>query len=127
MKCFLFRQRVGVTATLPDEVPIFLLSEESGSMEWNYVNLSVYHNRIKLYSDLPYLRDLKPHQRVGLLLTTSGDLHVFLDGRHIKKVPSEGLKNCYCVLLQVLEHSKKSTKQCYFYDSSQTASLENFL
>ena len=82
-----FSQRVGVTATLPDEVPYSLLVS-AGPQEWYYVGTDLWHNRSVLCSDLPDLRDLRPHQRVGLLLTTSGDLHVFLDGRHAKKVAS---------------------------------------
>ena len=83
-----FSQFVGVTATLPDEVPDYLRWRDSGPQEWNYVGRVLFHNGRRLCSDLPDLRDLRPHQSVGLLLTTSGDLHVFLDGRHVKKVAS---------------------------------------
>ena len=83
-----FSQVVGVTATLPDKVPYYLRGSTSGPQEWNYVGTGLFHNRRELCSDLPNLRDLSPHQRVGLLLTASGDLHVFLDGRHVKKVAS---------------------------------------
>ena len=83
-----FSQVVGVTATLPDEVPDSLPWSNSGPQEWNYEATALWHNGRELCSDLPYLSALRPHQRVGLLLTTSGDLHVFLDGRHVKKVAS---------------------------------------
>ena len=83
-----FSQVVGVTATLPDEVPHSLPGGVSGPQEWYYVVTGLWHNGRELCSDLPDLLDLRPHQIVGLLLTASGDLHVFLDGRHVKKVAS---------------------------------------
>ena len=83
-----FSQVVGVTATLPDEVPHYLPVEYSGPQEWNYMGTALLHNGSVLCPDLPNLSDLIPHQSVGLLLTVSGDLHVFLDGRHVKKVAS---------------------------------------
>ena len=83
-----FSQHVGVTATLPDKVPHYLPLVYSGPQEWNYGDTALFHNGRELCSDLPNLGDLSPHQRVGLLLTASGDLHVFLDGRHVKKVAS---------------------------------------
>ena len=83
-----FSQRVGVTATLPNEVPYSLPGIDSGPQEWNYLRIGLFHNGTELCSDLPNLWDLSPHQSVGLLLTASGDLHVFLDGRHVKKVAS---------------------------------------
>ena len=83
-----FSQVVGVTATLPDKVPRYLLWDDSGPQEWNYEGTGLWHNGRKLCSDLPNLWKLSPHQSVGLLLTASSDLHVFLDGRHVKKVAS---------------------------------------
>ena len=88
-----FSQRVGVTATLRDEVPRSLQWVDSGPQEWNYRLTVLCHNGSVLCSDLPDLQDLSPHQSVGLLLTASGDLHVFLDGRHVKKV-AHGLREC---------------------------------
>ena len=83
-----FSQRVGVTATLPDVVPYYLQGRDSGPQEWNYGGTVLMHNGRGLCSDLPALWNLRPDQGVGLLLTASGDLHVFLDGRHVKKVAS---------------------------------------
>ena len=60
------------------------LDPRSGTM----MGTELFHNGSVLCSDLPNLWDLSPHQSVGLLLTASGDLHVFLDGRHVKKVAS---------------------------------------
>ena len=75
-----------MTATLPDVVPSYLPSIGSGPHEWNYRGSSLWHNERELSSGLPDLNNLKPQQRVGLLLTASGDLHVFFDRRHVKKV-----------------------------------------
>ena len=75
-----------MTATLPDVVPSDLPWRGSGPHEWYYRGTSLYHNERKLSSGLPNLYNLKPQQRVGLLLTASGDLHVFIDRRHLKKV-----------------------------------------
>ena len=83
-----FSQAVGVTATLPDEVPDYLPVLDSGPQEWNYVDTVLWNNGSLLCSDLPDLDTLSPQQSVGLLLTASGDLHVFLDGRHVEKVAS---------------------------------------
>ena len=83
-----FSQCVGVTPTLPDEVPDYLTWSDSGPQEWYYEGTVVWHNGRRLCSDLPDLWGLSPQQTVGLLLTASGDLHVFLDGRHVKKVAS---------------------------------------
>ena len=83
-----FSQVIGVTATLPDKVPYSLPLSDSGPQEWNYGVTALVHNRSLLCSDLPDLDTLSPDQTVGLLLTASGDLHVFLDGRHVKKVAS---------------------------------------
>ena len=83
-----FSQAVGVTATLPDKVPDYLPWSDSGPQEWYYDGTVLGQNRSVLCSDLPNLWDLSPQQSVGLLLTASGDLHVFLDGRHVKKVAS---------------------------------------
>ena len=75
-----------MTATLPDVVPSELPWDQSGPHEWYYADISLYHNWRELSSGLPNLNYLKPQQRVGLLLTASGDLHVFIDRRHVKKV-----------------------------------------
>ena len=83
-----FSQVVGVTATLPDKVPRYLLGIHSGPQEWYYGGTVLQHNGSVLCSDLPDLWDLRPYESIGLLLTASGDLHVFLDGRHVKKVAS---------------------------------------
>ena len=82
----IFSQSVGVTTTLPNEVPSYLPWRDSGPHEWNYMLSSLYHNGRAISTDLPDLEHLKHHQTVGLLLTSDGQLHVYHDGRHTKKV-----------------------------------------
>ena len=82
----IFSQNVGVTATLPNEVHFELLGNGSGLHEWNYKWSSLWHNRKPISTDLPPLDHLKRHQAVGFLLTSDGQLHVYHDGRHTKKV-----------------------------------------
>ena len=82
----IFSQAVGVTATLPNVVPPLLPDSSSGPHEWNYRFRSLWHNGRKISSGLPNLNHLKCHQTVGLLLTSDGQLHVYHDGRHTKKV-----------------------------------------
>ena len=86
----IFPQRVGVTATVPNLVPGFLLTDSSGLQEWNYARFSsIWHNGKQICTDLPDLDYLQPHQTVGLLLTTDGHLHIYHDGRHTKKVATD--------------------------------------
>ena len=75
-----------MTATLPNVVPSVLPGYDSGLHEWNYRWSSLYHNGREISTDLPYLGNLKHHQTVGLLLTSDGQLHVYHNGRHTKKV-----------------------------------------
>ena len=82
-----FSQRVGVTTTLPDSVPDYLPTRGTGGLEWNYCNRSLFRN--ESYSEFPHLpslNDLTTNQSVGLLVTTNGQLHLYLDGRHAQEV-----------------------------------------
>ena len=86
-----------MTANEHNEVPCYLADSEvlhyladsnSGPHKWNYNVSSLWHNGKKISTDLPHLGHLKPLQTVGLLLTTDGELHVYHDGQHTKKVAS---------------------------------------
>ena len=80
-------QSVGVTTTLPGTVPSYLPYSDAGPHEWNYTRTCLYHNKQKReYPDLPDLGNLTPGQSVGLLVTTCGQLHLFLDGQHCKEI-----------------------------------------
>ena len=76
-----------MTTTLPDAVPSSLPDTSAGPHEWNYYGRSLYHNKQRReFPDLPSLHDLTRGQTVGLLVTTNGQLHLFLDGRHRKEI-----------------------------------------
>ena len=75
-----------MTATLPNVVPNLLPWSVSGSHEWSYTDTLLWHNGRKISTGLPDLDNLKRHQTVGLLLTSDGQLHVYHNGRHTKKV-----------------------------------------
>ena len=76
-----------MTTTLPDTVPSYLPDIDAGPHEWNYYDRTLYHNKQRReFPDLPSLIDLTSGQRVGLLVTTNGRLHLFLDGQHRKEI-----------------------------------------
>ena len=80
-------QTVGVTTTVCDEVPDYLLFNGAGNNEWYYDGNIFYHNHSSTkYSHLPSLDDLKFGNNVGLLLLPNGELHLFLDGKNSAKV-----------------------------------------
>ena len=80
-------QRVGVTTTLPGTVPSYLPHSGAGPHEWNYMGRILYHNKQKSeFPDLPHLDGLTPGQTVGLLVTTNGQLHLYLDGQYRKEI-----------------------------------------
>ena len=76
-----------MTTTLPGRVPSDLPDSGAGPHEWNYYNRDLFHNKQRReFPDLPSLSDLTRGQTVGLLVTTNGQLHLFLDGRHRKEI-----------------------------------------
>ena len=82
-----FSQTVGVTTTLPDKVPRFLPLDGAGGHEWNCINKSLFHNGShSTFPHLPSLNELTTNQSVGLLVTTNGQLHLYLDGQHVQEV-----------------------------------------
>ena len=84
-----FSQRVGVTTTLPDRVPHELPLTSAGPHEWYYSGQSLCHDgSYTKFPHLPSLRELSTHQTVGLLISTNGQLHVYIDGRHSECIAS---------------------------------------
>ena len=77
-----------MTTTLPDTVPRDLpTGSGAGPHEWIYWDRHLYHNKQRrAFRDLPSLDDLTRGQTVGLLVTTNGQLHLFLNGRHLKEI-----------------------------------------
>ena len=80
-------QSVGVTTTLPGTVPSELPTRGAGPHEWIYDSRALYHNKqAREFPDLPHLDGLTPSQTVGLLVTSNGQLHLYLDGQHRKEI-----------------------------------------
>ena len=78
-----FSQRVGVTTTVPDEVPYYLPDYGASNNEWYYWGNTLYHNHSHTnYSHLPSLDDFEVGNKIGLLLLPNGELHLFLDGKN---------------------------------------------
>ena len=78
-----------MTTTLPDKVPGFLATTFAGEHEWNYCRRLLFHNgSFSEFPHLPSLDDLTTNQSVGLLVTTNGQLHLYLDGQHVQEVAS---------------------------------------
>ena len=78
-----FSQNVGVTTTLPDRVPDTLPLTSAGPHKWYYYGQLLYHDRSSTnFPHLPSLHELSTHQTVGLLISTNGQLHLYIDGRH---------------------------------------------
>ena len=78
-----FSQSVGVTTTVPDEVPDYLPLNGASNNEWYYYGNTLYHNHSSTdYSHLPSLHDFNVGNKVGLLLLPNGELHLFLDGKN---------------------------------------------
>ena len=82
----IFSQRVGVTATLPDEVPYDLYGGSTGPQEWVYGGIRIYNNGKKCSPKLPDIDNLNTNQTIGLLISSDTKLHVYLDGHHLTTV-----------------------------------------
>ena len=84
-----FSQSVGVTTTLPDRVPYDLPLSGAGPHKWYYSGQSLLHDGSSTnFPHLPSLYELSTHQTVGLLISTNGQLHVYIDGRHSECIAS---------------------------------------
>ena len=82
-----FSQKVGVTTTVPDEVPSILPDDDASNNEWYYWGNTLFHNHSRTdYSHLPSLHDFKVGNNFGLLLLSNGELHLFFDGKNSAKI-----------------------------------------
>ena len=85
-----FSQKVGVTATLPHSVPLFLPTTEAGSDEWYYRGNRLYHNQSYTeFPNIPSLNDLSIHQSVGVKISSNGQFHLFINGKHMDIVATD--------------------------------------
>ena len=84
-------QTIGVTATLPDQVPRDLLPlGGAGSDEWYYSGQSLYHNRKRTsFPHLPSLHHLKTGERVAIHISDTGKMNIFLNGKFAETIASD--------------------------------------
>ena len=80
-------QAIGVATTIPDVVLSGLPLSEAGSHEWNYICQSLYHNKKRTdFIHLRSLSDLKTQERVSLMISTDGELHLYINKKHVQMV-----------------------------------------
>ena len=82
----IFSQKVGVTATLPDEVPSCLYGGDTEPYDWYYTVKWIWNNGEKCSPELPNIYTLNTNQTIGLLISSDTKLHVYLDGHHLTTV-----------------------------------------
>ena len=80
-------QLVGVTTTLPDEVPYVIDVDSASGQEWYYWENIFFHNQsYTYYSLLPNHYDSKVGNTIGILITTNGQFHLFFNGKSVAKL-----------------------------------------
>ena len=113
-----------MTTTIPGTVPSKLPLDDAGPHEWNYTGRTLYHNKQEReFRDLPNLDDLSCGQTVGLLVTTNGQLHLFLDGKHSKEIatglpvdtPLWGVASVYGTCLMITCEILSGESGCMHY------------
>ena len=84
-------QTIGVTATLPDQVPCYLPPlSGTGSDEWYYEGRSLYHNRKQTdFPHLPSTRGLITGERVAIQITDTGKMNIFFNGKFAETIASD--------------------------------------
>ena len=77
-------QKFGVTIELPaaKEVLDTLRYGDVGAHEWNYDGSNLYHKGPNSVQNFPFLGPLNVGETVGILITSSGQLHLYLKGQH---------------------------------------------
>ena len=84
-------QTIGVTATLPDQVPYYLPPDDvAGSDEWYYEDQSLYHDREQTdFPHLPSLNTLRTGERVAIQITDTGKMNIYLNGKFSETIASD--------------------------------------
>ena len=80
-----FSQVVGVTSSIPDQVPSYL--DSASENEWFYKGSGLYHNAKG--TNFPHLQSLdaiSSGETVGLLITATGSLHIYFNGKLVQTV-----------------------------------------
>ena len=81
----MFSQVVGVTSSLPEQVPSYL--DSASDNEWLYKDRVLIHSAEE--TDFPHLESLdiiSPGESVGLLLTATGSLHIYFNGKLVERI-----------------------------------------
>ena len=83
-------QTIGVTATLPDQVPRYLPPlGGAGSDEWYYEGQTLYHNRKQTdFPHLPSTHDLRTGERVAIQISDTGKMNIFFNGKFSETIAS---------------------------------------
>ena len=82
-------QAIGVTATLPDQVPHYLPLSEAGSDEWYYEGQSLHQNRKETdFPHLPSTHGLRTEERVAIQITDTGKMNIFFNGKFSETIAS---------------------------------------
>ena len=91
MHSLFISQSIGVTATLPDQVPFCLQPNgEAGSNEWYYEDQSLHHNRKRtVFRHLPSLNRLKTGEQVGIHISDKGKMNIFFNGKFSETIASD--------------------------------------
>ena len=83
-------QTIGVTATLPDQVPYSLPVSGAGSDEWYYWDQSLYHNRKRTgFRYLPSTHGLRTGKRVAIHISETGEMNIFFNGKFSETIASD--------------------------------------
>ena len=83
-----FEQIVGVMCKPPDYVPSNLPSNNNIATfkEWFCSGECLYHNGRRVDLGLHFLDDVAPGDKIGLVITSSGSLHIYFNAKYMKQV-----------------------------------------
>ena len=82
-------QLLGVTARIPETVPSVLIGSKSGPQDWIYDGEYVWNNGDNVsHPFCPPPSNLYVKEKVGIMLSEEGNLHVCRDGKLYKNVVS---------------------------------------
>ena len=82
-------QRFGITTGIPDKLPQWLPVIDTSHDAWNFQidGRSLFHNGSETeFPGISYLHNLITGHSVGLLITTYGDLHLYIDRCHSEQI-----------------------------------------
>lgn len=79
-------RKLGVTTTVPDKVPYSLPTSDAKIYEWTYSGKTLFHNLSSIEFPYPNLDDCEVGSKVGILITTNGELHLFFDEKFVCKL-----------------------------------------